>query len=145
MNKTDREYFQQRVSNIVKCTNGNIATILNRKKKSTGLTDIRKHGMITSGKATPKSENELTKLDTNRYNSTGFDIFLTCFDYPATDTQKEKIAFNKTVDQKIEGLMQEVALEGKRLIDKAVLNLIDPSDIPDALHRLGEMANLARS
>ena len=143
MNKTDREYLQSRVNGIVKCTNGNIATILNREMKKTGLTDNAKFKMICNGKATIKEESSLVKVDVS-YKQNGFDVVLKCFDYPLTETQKTKMAFNKTVQASIDELMQEVTLEGKRLIDQAVLNLIQPEDIPDALHKLGEMANLAR-
>ena len=143
MNKTDREYFEQRVNGIVKCTNGTIATILNREKKGTGLTATKKYSLITKGQATPKTENEILKVS-DSYKDTNFDTFLKCFDYPLTELQKQKIAFNKTIDQRTDELMQEVELEGKRLIDKAVLGLIEAKDIPNALHNLGEMANLAR-
>ena len=125
MNKTDREYFQQRVDGVVKCTNGNIATILNKKMKATGLTDNKKYKLISSDKATLKSENELIKVNVNRYSASAFDILMNCFNYPTTDSQKEKLAFNATIEARISEMMQEVTLEGKRLIDQAVLNLIE--------------------
>ena len=58
MNKTDRQYFQQRVENIVKCTNGTIATILNKQKKNTGLTTSRKYKKIGNGKVAVKNESK---------------------------------------------------------------------------------------
>jgi len=143
MNKTDREYFENRVTNIVRCTNGNITDILNKTKQKIDLTNEVKFQFIVSKKASLKSEHDLINEKTG-YNDTLFNIILCCFDYPETKTQQRQKLFNKTIDQRIEALMQEVTLEGKRLVDKAVLNLIELKNIPDALHKLSEMANIAR-
>jgi len=143
MNKMDREYLERRVDGIVKCTNGTIATIFNKQKKGTGLTDNKKYKLIASGEAKVKELNEIVNKE-KYYGDSQFKILLDCFDYPTTASQLEKIAFNKTIDNQAEELMQEVTLEGKRLIDKVVLGILPMNDVPDALHALGEMASLAR-
>lgn len=144
MNKTDREYFENRVDNVVRCTNGNITTILTKTKLSTEITKEEKYALIAAGKTTIIPYNDLVKIS-GGYNQTGVDIITQCFTFPLTAQQKEAQIFNKKIDTKIETLMQEVILEGKRLVDDMVFNISDTADIPARLHKLGEMANLART
>lgn len=143
MNKTELTYIKNRISVVVKCTNGNIATKLNKSKKSTGLTDSRKYKMIADGKAMLKTEMQILELQ-SAYNGRVLDRLLMCYEYPTTEKQREKIAHNKIIENKIDSLMLEVELAGNRLLDNIVLGIIEASEVPNALHELGEMVNLAK-
>ena len=144
LNKNEMEHVRRRVDEVVKCTNGEIATVLNRVKKGTGLTDQRKYRMIKNGEATLITEKELVDdRNLHRYDSL-YDVIVKCFNYPETTTQADKREFNNRVENKKEELMQEVVLEGKRLIDRIVLGIIPLKDVPDELHMLGSMTAMAR-
>jgi len=143
LNKGELEHIKNRVENIVKCTNGEIATKLNRLQKGTGLTNTKKYNLICEGKATILSEHELLGISKYAYNNC-FEALLMCFKYPKTTTQVEKITYNDRIKNKTEELMQEVTLEGKRLIDKIVLGLVELESVPEELHKLGSMTSLAR-
>lgn len=144
MNKTDRNYLESRVKEIVQCTNGTVASILNKLKKSEGLTNDEKFHMIVSGQASLKSESEIHNLESS-YGRQHFKVLVDCFDYPLTDHQEACINHNKRIDSRIDEIMQEIELEGKRIIDRVVLGLLDNSDIPAELHRLGKMVSLANA
>ncbi|MHA1739244.1 MAG: hypothetical protein ACTSWD_11710 [Candidatus Heimdallarchaeota archaeon] len=144
LNKTEMEHIRQRIDSIVKCTNGEIATRLNRIKKGTGLTVPRMYEIIKAGKATILSEHEILKTEKYSYTNM-FEGVCKCFSYPETVTQKDKKEFNWRIEQKKEELMQEVTLEGKRLIDRIVLGLVELKYVPEELHKLGSMSSLARA
>jgi len=141
--KFEIEHLTKRINEVVKCTNGTISTRLNNQKKGTGLTDNRKLELIRSGRATLLSDHDLYERGT-RYGDSCAETVIKCFEYPTTEAQKEKIKFNEIIDKKIEALHTEVELEGKRLLDKALLGIIEAADIPDELYKLGEMAQLAK-
>lgn len=141
MKKFEIDHLTDRISQVVKCTNGSISTKLNKRLKHTGLTEARKLSMIESGRATLRPLTDLVTED--RYHQNLHRSLLESFDYPTTDGQKEKIKFNKTLADKIDSLHTEVELEGKRLLDRAVLGIVEAKDIPDELYSLGEMVNLA--
>ena len=88
---------------------------------------------------------ELKRFESTEYHPKLIDVIFECFNYPNTPKFGKEIAFNKKIDTKIEDLQQEVTLEGKRIVDQVVLGLLDKSAIPNTLHILGEMANLAKS
>lgn len=144
LNKNEMEHVRSRVHEVVKCTNGEIATILNRLKKGTGLTDQRKYRMIKNGEAILISEKELVD-ERNLYPYKSFyDVIVRCFNYPETITQADKREFNLRIENKKEELMQEAVLEGKRLIDRIVLGITPLKDVPEELYRLGSMTAIAR-
>lgn len=144
LNKLELDHIKNRIDTISKCTNGEIATILNRIKKGTGLTDSRKYKFIVDGTATVMEEHEIIRIDQYKRQNT-FECLLSCYRYPETITQEEKRAFNSRVNNKMEELMQEVTLEGKRIIDEIILGLISAEEVPGELHKLGSMTSIART
>jgi hypothetical protein len=143
MLKFEIDHLKKRVTEVVQCTNGEVSTILNREKKGTGLTDQKKFELIKNGEATVKNLSDLYDLKTN-YSEKLFKILLKCYEYPTTEKQKEKITFNKQIDNKIADIHLEIESEGKRLIDRAILKIIDIGQVPDELKTLNGMAQLAR-
>ena len=142
MKKYEIDHLTKRIGEVVLCTNGSISTKIDKRRKKTGLTDARKLSMIETGKAILRPLPELMD-GRSGYHDPLHKGLLECFTYPLTDGQKEKIKFNDTLDDKVESLHTEVELEGKRLLDRAVLGIVSAEQIPDELHKLGEMVNLA--
>ncbi len=144
MKKFELDHLKGRIDDVVKCTNGTVATKLNRLKKGTGITLDRQIALIRKGKGALKSDYELAKehgYGTRTYGKR----LVQCYDLPLTDSQEEKIAFNKCVDSRIDEIHTEIELEGKRLLDKAVLGIVAVQDLPDELLKLGNMSSLANA
>ena len=59
MRKTDIDYSRGRIEEVVRCTNGEISTRMQRKKVKTHLSVSDKVSLIRRGKATLKIEEEL--------------------------------------------------------------------------------------
>ena len=144
MRKFEIEHLKSRVSEVVLCTNRTISSILNKTKKGTGLTDSKKYSLIKSGVATVKAKHDLVNIGGGYRDGNAFTELLKCFDYPETESQKEKISFNENVNNSACELHTEVELSGKRLIDRALLGIIEAKDISDELMTLGNMVSLAR-
>lgn len=142
MNKTNIEYFKNRIEKAVKCTNGEISTRLNKTKISTGLSTEVKLSMIRLGQATLKPDYELSNSD-KCYGLSAVDVVCRSFVYPLTPRQEDAIRRNKCIDNKIEGLHTEVELEGSRLLDRMVLGVVTDEQVPDELKAIGDMVNLA--
>lgn len=142
MNKTNIDYFKNRIAQAVKCTNGEISTRLNKTKISTGLSTEVQLSMIRLGQATLKPDYELNTNE-NTYGRTTADIVCRSFVYPLTPQQEDAIRHNKCIDNKIEGLHTEVELEGARLLDRMVLGVVTDEQVPDELKAIGDMVNLA--
>jgi uncharacterized protein YerC len=143
LNNNEMDHIKRRIDDVCKCTNGEIATIMNQFKVGTHLTKSKKYKLIKEGKAFVKTEHELVKI--KKYSSDDyFDALIECFDYPETENQQDRREFNERVQRKAEELMQEVTLEGKRIIDNIVLGITELKDVPNELHRLGSMTSIAR-
>jgi len=141
MRKFEMDHLKGRVDSVVKCTNGSVSTKLNKLKKDTGITDETKYEMIKASAATVRSHYDLYKDSAYRTN-TLLHYLLKCFDYPITKEQQKKIDFNIQITNRIDEIHHEIELEGKRLIDRAVLGIIEAAAIPDELLKLGEMVSL---
>ena len=142
MKKTDIEYFGKRIKQTVECTNGEISTRLNKYRSSTALSDAEKFEIIKQGKAVAKDLYYL--VHTKVYSESRYSTLLGCFDYPnKTKKQIEAERYNDTIKNKEQDLHTEVQLEGKRLLDKMVLGMVTPEQVPDELKLLGEMVKLA--
>lgn len=139
MTKTEIDYIRGRVNNVVKCTNGVIATKQEKKKKSTGLSNGRKLAQIRSGKATLIDDFKIANIDV-RWKEP-LETLLKFYDYEITENQKEKIKHNERIDCATEDLQQSVELAGERLIDEVVLGLIDVSELPMRLEKLSRMSS----
>ena len=142
MKKFEIDYLKQRVGEVVQCTNGSVSTRLNKLKKDTGLSNEVKYGLIKDGKGILKSTHELSTEDVG-YHSSLFKALLKCYYYPTTPEQDERISFNQHIDNKTDEIHTEIALEGKRLVDRAVLGIVEAEAIPDELLKIGEMVSLA--
>ena len=142
MKKTDIEYFEKRIEQTVKCTNGEISTRLNKYRSSTALSDVEKFELIKQGKAVAKDLAYL--VHTKVYSDSRYAVLLDCFDYPSkTKKQIEAERYNDTIKNKEQDLHTEVQLEGKRLLDRMVLGMVTPEQVPDELKLLGDMVKLA--
>ena len=142
MKKTDIEYFEKRIEQTVKCTNGEISTRLNKYRLTTALSDAEKFELIKQGKAVVKELDYLVRGKV--YSEDRYAVLLDCFDYPSkTKKQIEADRYNDTIKNKEQDLHTEVQLEGKRLLDKMVLGVVTPEQVPDELKKLGEMVKLA--
>ena len=142
MRKFEIEHLKTRVSQVVRCTNGEVATKLQKKLKGTGLTDKRKLEMIRNGKAVLKDD--LTLSNTTTYSAKKYlFVLLDCYDFPLTEIQKEKIRFNEGVNSRMKELQTEVEMEGRRIIDEAILGIIEVKEIPKRLQELGRMSSIA--
>ena len=145
MKKLEMDFLRERIIEVVRCTNGQVSTNLQGVKKGTGITTARQIKLIREGKATLKSDYDLVQ-GTSSYSSRPlYEELVRCYDFPWTDTQKKKIAFNTTIDSRIKEIHTEIELEGKRLLDKAVLGILSVTEIPDALLDLGSMVSLANT
>lgn len=142
MKKFELDHLKERIAQVVGCTNGTISTRLNRKKKSTGITLTRQIAIIRKGEATLKTDYELAEEHPYGTRQWG-ERLVECYDIPLTDLQKEKIAFNLRIDSRVDEIHTEIELEGKRLLDKAILGIIAVEDLPDELLKLGNMSVLA--
>ena len=142
MNKTNIDYFKNRIAQAVKCTNGEISTRLNKTKISTGLSTEVRLSMIRLGQATLKPDYELNNSD-KYYGRAAADVVCESFIYPLTPQQEGAIRHNKCIDSKIEELHTEVELEGARLLDRMVLGVVTDEQVPDELKAIGDMVNLA--
>lgn len=142
MRKFEIEHLKERVNQVTRCTNGTISTKLNARVKGTGLTDPRKLEMIKQSRAVLKEELHLsvTKIYGGR---TYLQALFECYDFPVTEGQQEKIDYNKTLTDRIIELHDEVTMEGKRIIDDAILGIIETKEIPIRLQELGRMTSLA--
>lgn len=143
MNKTTIEYVRNRVSEVVKCTNGAISTKMNKKKKGTGLTFAAKIRQIRSGKAELIGDIELGGYESGYHNSAEKELNR-LFKFKTTDKQKEKIQYNKNIDTAIEEMHTTVELAGKALIDKVVLEIIPVKDMPAALEDLARTFEISK-
>jgi len=139
MNKTTIDYVKARVNEVVQCTNGSISTRMNKKRKNTGLTLTRKIAQIRSGRAILKPDWEIGGIQSS-YKS-GIEFLEEFYDFEITEGQKKKMDFNKRLEQAIEDMHTQVELEGKRLVDKAVLGIIEVKELPGELNKLANMLN----
>ena len=94
--------------------------------------------MIAAGKATLKPLNTIIG-DSCYHHTEKSDVIFQCFGIPITALQKQQIKYNERIEAQIDSLHHEVELEGKRLLDKVVLNLIDKSDLPGELEKISNM------
>ena len=142
MKKFEIEYMKQRINEVVRCTNGIVSTRLNKIKKDIEFTKQQKFDAVKDGTAELKDLHYLSTTATG-YHEQLAEAVLQCFSYPLSDKQKSREVFNKRLDNKIEEIHTEIELEGKRLVDKAVLDIVAAVDIPDELLKLGELVSLA--
>ncbi len=143
MRKFEIDHLRTRILEVTRCTNGNVSTHLNKYKKGTGLTEAKKFKLIQDKKATLKPLLDLSNNVLKGYDHRMSEAVLQCFEYPTTDSQQKKINFNNTIDARISEIHTEIELEGKRILDRAMLSIITADEIPDELYRLGEMVQLA--
>ena len=142
MRKFEIDHLKGRIEETVRCVNGKIATILEDRKKDDDLDNNVKLRLIRSGKAQLKSDHDLHALGPTDYKEKHIYAMLDCFEYPVTNDQQAIIDFNASIDAQKEEAMLEVELEGRRLLDKALLHIIEMKDFPNELHKLGEMAKI---
>ena len=143
MKKTEIDYFRNRISEAVNCTNGDISTRLNKFIKKSSLTEPQKIQLIREGKATLRPDYELVNSRTYKDSLAEALCKAYTFDHLTDDQKEAEEAYNKTVNNKKQDLHTEVELEGKRLLDRMVLGMVTPEQVPDELKRLGEMVSLA--
>lgn len=142
MRKFEIDHLKDRIEETVRCVNGKIATVLEGRKIDDDLDNNVKLNLIRSGIAKLKSDHDLHALGATDYKEKHVYAMLDCFEYPVTDDQQTIIDFNASIDARKDEAMLEVELEGKRLLDKALLNIIEMKDFPNELHKLGEMAKI---
>jgi len=137
VNKTEIEYIRKRVNEVVQCTNGRISTKQAKKKKGTGLTDNAKIKQIRDGRAKLIPDYDLAQAYA-KYAS-GAERLFTFFEFETTEKQKEKIAYNASIDNSTEEMHSSVERAGKRLIDDVILEIIPKKDMPQRLEELARM------
>lgn len=138
MNKTQIDRVYQRINENVRCTNGVIATSLNKKKKHIPYTQTEKVEMIHKGKAVLKSEKEIEAMG-GFYGEKYIDLIVNFYTYPEGAVRTKYLKEDKKIETRKEEAWAEVEAAGKRLLDKVYLGLIDNSNIPAALEDIANM------
>lgn len=144
MNKIQLDYVKNRVSEVVKCTNGEIATSFNNLKKESAISLSEKLDQIRSNTAVLRPVTDLTKADNFHHYNNFHEVLLKCFEYKETFQQVKDRQYNERVETKKEDIMTEVTLAGKRLIDDIILGIVELDLIPEKLHELASVTVIAR-
>jgi hypothetical protein len=142
MTKTEIDYIDHRISNVMRCVNGQITMKLTKLIKNDELTTAERITQIRTGKATLLSNRQLESYNFGYHDRNGFAV-VKCFTYNLSDKQKKAAAFNKRLKSKENELHDEVQLAGKRLLDEIVMGIYDKKDLPKKLIELSKMSELA--
>jgi len=138
MLKLELDHIKNRVASVIRCTNGNIFTNMEKRKKETALTVQDKMEQIRKGVAVLKSDADLDELRAG-YGIAGVGFLCECFNFQETKEQVEAKKYNQRIDDAIVDMHLQVELAGKRLIDDVVLGLCDKKEVPNRLEKLSTM------
>lgn len=126
MNKTMINHIENRVQSVVQCICGNIATEINKKRlpEPDEYTEKEKYAFIKSGKAKVKHYKNIPS---------GYNSFYSGFSYPVNPEVSKYEKQEALCDEEYDTRSLVVYQESKRLVDRAVLGLIEPKELVEAL------------